>query len=98
MEYENMRIPELKSFTRECRLRGYSRMRKTELVALLQNNPPPGQSHASTSPTSPTQTWEPIDNRRPRKPSPQEMDMFEQQEMSKSRPQSRPSLINGTIG
>ena len=31
--------------------------------------------------------WEPIDDRRQRKPSPQEMDIFEQQEMSKSRPQ-----------
>ena len=32
-----MRMPELKSLARERRLRGYSRMRKTELVALLQN-------------------------------------------------------------
>ena len=54
MEYENMRMPELKSLTREHRLRGYSRMRKAELVALFQNSPPPGQSHASTSPTPPT--------------------------------------------
>ena len=84
-----MRMPELKSLAREHRLRGYSRMRKAELVALLQNNPPPGQSHASTSPT---QTWEPIDDRRPRKPSPQEMDIFEQQEMSKSRPQVKGKL------
>ena len=35
MEYENMRMPKLKSLARECRLRGYSRMRKAELVALL---------------------------------------------------------------
>ena len=49
-----MRMPELKSLTRERRLRGYSRMRKTELVALLQNSPPPGLSRASTSPTPPT--------------------------------------------
>ena len=61
MEYENMRMPELKSLSTEHRLRGYSRMRKVELVALLQNSPPPGQSHASTSP--PTQTWGPIDDR-----------------------------------
>ena len=74
-----MRMPELKSLAREHRLRGYSRMRKAELVALLQNSPPPGQSRASTS-----QTWEPTDDRRPSKPSPQEMDIFEQQEMSKS--------------
>ena len=69
MEYENMRMPELKSLARERRLKNYSRMRKAELVALLQNNPPPGQSHTSAAPTPcirppppppPTQTWEPI--------------------------------------
>ena len=100
MEYENMRMPELKSLTREHRLRGYSRMRKAELVALLQNSPPPGQSRASTSPTPHTRlppppqmsTWEPIDDRKPRKPSPQEMDIFEQQEISKSRPQVKTTL------
>ena len=91
MEYENMRMPELKSLAREHRLRGSSQMRKAELVALLQNSPPPGQSRASTSPTSPTQTWELIDDRRPRKASPQEMDIFEQ-EMSKSRPQVKGKL------
>ena len=73
MEYENMRMPELKVLARERRLRGYSRMRKAKLVALLQNSSPPGQSRASTFRT---QTWEPIDDRRPRKPSPQEMDIF----------------------
>ena len=87
-----MRMPELKSLARECRLRGYSRMRKAELLALLQNSPPPSQSRASTSPTPPTQTWEPIDDRRPRKPSPQEMDIFEQQEMRKSQPQVKGKL------
>ena len=63
MEYETMRIPELKALARERRLRHYSRMRKAELVALLQNNgtpedpkapaprtrspPPPPQRHAA---------------------------------------------------
>ena len=108
MEYENMRMPELKSLARERRLRGYSRMRKAELVALLQNSPPPGQSRASAAPTPrtrppppppPTQTWEPIDDRKPRKPSSQEMDKFEQQEKRvKVDHKSRPNLINGTIG
>ena len=74
-----MRMPELKSLARDRGLRNYSRMRKAELVALLQNNPPPGQSRASAAPTPrtrppppppPTQTWEPIDDRRPRKHSP----------------------------
>ena len=68
-----MRMHELKSLFRDRGLRNYSWMRKAELVALLQNNPPPGQSHASTSPTPPTQTWEPIDDRRPRKSSPQDI-------------------------
>ena len=36
MEYENTRMPELKSLARERRLRNYSQMRKAELVALLQ--------------------------------------------------------------
>ena len=35
MEYENMRMPELKSLTRDRGLRNYSRMRKAELVAFL---------------------------------------------------------------
>ena len=98
MKYENMRMPELKSLARERRLRNYSRMRKAELVALLQNNPPPAPRTRPPRPTRPspppppTQTWEPIDDRRPRKPSPQEMDIFEQQEMSKSRPQVKTKL------
>ena len=92
MEYENMRVPELKSLARDRGLRNYARMRKAELVALLQNNPSPGQSRASLAPKPPTQTWEPIDDRRPRKPSPQEMDIFEQQEMNKSRPQVKTKL------
>ena len=101
MEYENMRMPELKSLARERRLRNYSRMKNAELLALLQSNPPPGQSRASAAPTPrtrppppppPTRTWEPIDDRRPRKPSPQEMDIFEQQEISKSRPQVKTKL------
>ena len=98
MEYENMRMPELKSLARECRLRNYSRMRKAELVALLQNNPPPAPQTRPPRPTRPppppppTQTWEPIDDSKPRKPSPQEMDIFKQQEISKSRPQVKTKL------
>ena len=80
-----MRMPELKSLARERRLRKYSRMRKAELVALLQNNPPPAPRTRPPPPPPPTQTWEPIDDRRPRKSSPQKMDIFEQQEISKSR-------------
>ena len=93
-----MRMSELKSLARERRLRGYSRMRRAELVALLQNNGTPEGPRAPNPrtrpppPPPPTQTWEPIDDRRPRKPSPKEMDIFEQQEMSKSRPQVKDKL------
>ena len=101
-----MRMPELKALARDRGLRNYSRIRKAELVALLQNNPPPAPQTRLPRPTRPppppppTQTWEPIDDRRLRKPSPQEMDIFEQQEMSKSQPrdESKANLINGTIG
>ena len=37
---ENMRMPELIALTREHRLRGYSRLRKAELIAFLQDNSP----------------------------------------------------------
>ena len=106
MEYENIRVTELKALARDRELRNYSLMRKAELVALLQNNHPPGQSRASAAstpltrpphpngppPPPPTQTWKPIYGRRPRKPTQQEMDIFEQQEMSKSRPQVKSKL------
>ena len=93
-----MRMPELKSLARECRLRNYSRMRKAELAVLLQNNPPPAPRTRPPRLTRPppapppTQTWESIDDRKPRKPSSQEMDIFEQQEMSKSQPQVKTKL------
>ena len=58
MEYENMRVTELKALARDHGLRNYSRMRKAELVALLQNNPPPAPQMSA---------WEPIDDRRLRK-------------------------------
>ena len=91
-----MRLTELKALARDRGLGNYSRVRKAELVALLLNNPPPAPQMS---------TWEPIDDRRPRQPprsvergastsvhSPQEMDIFEQQEISKSRPQVKSKL------
>ena len=93
-----MRVLELKSLARDRGLRNYSQMRKAELVPLLQNSGTLEGPRAPTPltrpppPPPPTQTWEPIDDRRPRKPSPQEMDIFEQQEMSKSRPQVKGKL------
>ena len=50
MEYENMRMPELKSLAIDRRLRNYSQMRKAELVALLQNSGTP-EGPRTTVPT-----------------------------------------------
>ena len=58
-------MPELKALARECRLRGYSRLTKAELIAFLQDNEhqaqrpplPPPQRHAA--PTPQMSTWEP---------------------------------------
>ena len=48
-----MRVTELKALTRDRGLRNYYRMRKAELVALLQNNPPPLRSGGPTPHTRP---------------------------------------------
>ena len=37
MDCENMRVAELKALARERGLRGYSRLRRTELIALLHS-------------------------------------------------------------
>ena len=107
MEYEHMRVTELKALARDRELRNYSRMRKAELVALLQNNPPPAPRTRPPRPTRPPPpppqmsssgasprgaTWEPIGDRRQRQPTQQEMDIFEQRKMSKSRPQVKSKL------
>ena len=36
--YETLRMPELKALARERRLRGYSRLRKAELIVFLQKD------------------------------------------------------------
>ena len=66
-----MRMPELKALARELRLRGYSRLRKAELIELLQDNEPqaPRRPHPNRPPSPPPQrrsapapqmsTWEP---------------------------------------
>ena len=67
-----MRVAELKALARE------SGLRKAELIALLQNNPPP-QAAPRTRPTRPNRPPPPPPQSvrfrpdRPRQPSPQEM-------------------------
>ena len=62
---ENMRMPKLKALAREHRLRGYSRLRKAELNAFLQDNehqaqrPPPPPPQRCAVPTPWMSTWEP---------------------------------------
>ena len=48
-----MRVPELKSLARDRGLRNYSRIRKAELVALLQNNGTPEDPRATAPYTRP---------------------------------------------
>ena len=66
--YETLRMPELKALTRERRLRNYSRLRKADLIAFLQNNeqrrqrlpsPSPPQRHVRAPPALRMSTWEP---------------------------------------
>ena len=64
--YKTLRMPELKALARECRLRGYSRLRKAELITLPQNSTPQAQKRqrpprpSRTAPPPPqTSTWEP---------------------------------------
>ena len=37
MDYENMRVAELKALVREHGLRGYSQLRRTQLIGLLRS-------------------------------------------------------------
>ena len=90
-----MRVMELKALTRDHGLRNYSWLRRAEMVALFQNHPPPAPRRPPPPPPQ-MSTWEPIADRfrpdRPRQPTQQEMDIFEQKEMSKSRPQVKNKL------
>ena len=58
-----MRMPELKALARERRLRGYSRLRKAELIAFLQDNTP-------QEPQAPRQQRPPRPSRPPPPPPP----------------------------
>ena len=66
--YETLRMPELRALARERELRGYSRLRKAELIAFLQNNERRAQRPSSQPPQMSTlgpnrplrmSTWEP---------------------------------------
>ena len=77
--YRNMKVVELKSLAREQGVRGYSRLRKAELINLLENEvptPPPRRNRGKRQPVQQVKII----------PHPQDMDIFEREEMEKSRP------------
>ena len=97
MEQEGYMVPRLRELLKEWGVRGYSRKRRGELLENLQVS--------ELQPAPPPLTWEPMrplppslsvrfrpDRLGPRQPSSREMDIFEQQEMSKSRSQVRDNL------
>ena len=94
---------ELKALARDRGLRNYSQMRKAELVALLWNNPPTAPQMSTREPIDDRRLRQPPRSMKQSAtvrqgfastsmPSPQEMDIFEQQEMSKRRPQVKIKL------
>ena len=97
-----MAIAKMRNFARENRLRGYTRhRRRDDLINFLRNNYQPAPQLQTWEPTRPTRPARPppppppsvrfrLD--RPRQPSSQEIDIFEQQEMSKSRPKVKNKL------
>ena len=62
MGYNNMKVVELKAFVKEHGLRGYSRLKKAELITFLQNNFQPTPAPRPI-PAPQMSTWEPIDDR-----------------------------------
>ena len=92
-----MKVVDLKALKKERGLRGYSKLKKAELITFLQNNlqSTPALRTRPPKPTRPPppppqmSTWEPIDDR-PRQnvmPGFRDMDIFGQQEMPKNRSQ-----------
>ena len=91
------------ALAKERGLRGYSKLKKAELIAFIQDDlRPPLTPAPRTRPPRPTRPPPPQLFRfrpdRPKQPTSQEMDMFEQQEMRKSRSQVTIKLMIGTIG
>ena len=97
-----MKVVDLKVLAKESGLRGYSKLKKAELITFLQKptrTRPPKQTRPPPPPPSvgPKQP-ELLRQLCGRQPSSQEIDMFEQQEMRKSRSQVKTNLRARMIG
>ena len=62
MDYKNMKVVDLEALTKECGLRGYSKLKKAKLITFLQNNLQPTQA----SPTRPPRPTPALHTRPPR--------------------------------
>ena len=63
-----MKVVELKALAKERGLKGYSKLKKAELITFLQNNLQPTPAPRTrpprpTRPPTPPPAWEPIDDR-----------------------------------
>ena len=86
--YTNMKLRELQALAKEQKVKGYSRLRKAELIKLLDENESKQRRLAYSSvPNPPPRKQEKII------PHPEDMNIFEKQEMQKTRPQVK-SKIN----
>ena len=69
IEFDNMTVIELTTLAKEHGLKSYSKLRKAELITLLQNNLHPPQPTAANSP-NPTRQLQTCDPRPSATPSP----------------------------
>ena len=94
---EPMKVVELKALAKEHVLRGYSTLKKAELITFLQNNlrprtrppPPPQMSNWKPRPSVRFRLDRPRQNAMP---GSRDMDIFEQQEMRKNRSKFKSKL------
>ena len=76
MDYNNMKVVELKASAKKHGLKGNSKLKKAELITFLQNNLQPTSALHTRPPSRPPKmsTWEPIDDRL--RPTPQASPSF----------------------